>query len=176
MTRAIGLVLFGAALALGTGARAVEVGDRAPNCSLLPIGSSRNPLELAELAGRVIWLDFWTTWCGACTESFPLFDRVQRELGDRGLVVIGVNLDVERERAEAFLAAHPVEFLQAVDRKLGDCARAFDVAGMPTSYVVDAEGIVRRVHRGFRRGEIDATRELLVELLSREDARGSSQR
>jgi thiol-disulfide isomerase/thioredoxin len=142
------------------------VGERAPDCSLVPIGTPDDPIDLHDLAGRVVWIDFWTTWCGACTESFPLFDRVQRELGDRGLVVIGVNLDVERGRAQEFLATHPVGFMQAVDSaELGDCARAFDVAGMPTSYLVDAKGIVRRVHRGFRRGEIDSTRRMLDELL-----------
>jgi len=155
------------ALAIATAVGAAEVGDRAPNCSLVPIGAPQRGIELGDYAGRVVWLDFWASWCGDCTESFPVFDRMQRELGDRGLVVIGVNLDIERGRAEAFLAQHPVGFLQTFDPTIGDCARAFDVAGMPTSFVVDAGGVVRRVHRGFRRGEIEATRDMVSDLLAR---------
>jgi thiol-disulfide isomerase/thioredoxin len=176
MMRVVTIPLLGAVLALASAVDAAEVGDRAPNCSLVPIGTAQHGIELSDYAGRVVWLDFWASWCGDCTESFPVFDRIQRELGDRGLVVIGVSLDVERERAEAFLAQHPVGFLQTFDPRIGDCARAFDVAGMPTSFVVDAGGVVRRVHRGFRRGEIEATRDMVSDLLARSGAPGASAR
>jgi thiol-disulfide isomerase/thioredoxin len=164
-TRVIAAALFGAALAAAAGSHAAEPGERAPECALVALGAPERPLALSDFAGRVVWLSFWASWCSECAESFPVFDAIQRELGDRGLAVIGVNVDVERARAEKFLAAHSVTFVQAVEAQIGDCARAFDVAGMPTSFVVDADGVVRRVHRGFRRGEIEATRRMLADLL-----------
>jgi peroxiredoxin len=79
--------------------------------------------------------------------------------------VIGVNLDENSEDAKAFLTDYPVDFTVATDTG-EQCARKFDVKAMPSSYVVDRDGIVRHVHLGFRPGEAEDVRKLVEQLLA----------
>ena len=70
-------------------------------CSTLAAAAADapDPLDLAHLRGKVVLLDFWASWCEPCRHSFPWLNEMQAKYADRGLVIIGVNVD--RERAEA---------------------------------------------------------------------------
>lgn len=95
--------------------------------------------SLDEFAGRVVVLSFWATWCGICRREIPLLEKLGRELGSRGLAVVGVALD-ERGWAAVtpFLAQRPVGYLVL----LGDArvARRFAVDGVPRLVVIDRRG------------------------------------
>jgi thiol-disulfide isomerase/thioredoxin len=159
---ALALVCLGLALASGP-ARAAGVGEPAPNCALTELGGDARR-ELDRHRGDVVYVDFWATWCGRCLESFAFLDGLDRELGARGLSVIGVNLDEDPREARAFLAKHPVRFAQTTD-DTGSCPREFGVQGMPAAYLIDRRGVIRWVHLGFRHGERDELRARVVELL-----------
>jgi peroxiredoxin len=154
-----------AALALApvVSARAVEPGGQAPNCELRALEDERRT-ELAEFRGSVLWVDFWASWCGQCAESFPFLDDMHAQLAGRGLRVIAVNLDEERDRASDFVSRHRVAFAQLADPD-ARCARLFGVQAMPAAYLVDRRGIVRHVHSGFRAGEADDLRRRVEALL-----------
>jgi thioredoxin-like negative regulator of GroEL len=79
--------------------------------------------------------------------------------------VVGVNVDEEDGAAEAFLASHPAGFAVAMDASKS-CAQAFGVEAMPSSYLVDGQGVVRYVHHGFRPGEAEQVRALVEKLLA----------
>jgi|SRR3984885_1111902 cytochrome c biogenesis protein CcmG/thiol:disulfide interchange protein DsbE len=104
--------------------------------------------DLAPLTGRVIYLDFWASWCAPCRESFPFMNRLQKELGPHGLVVIGVNVDRNRADAQQFLRNHPAEFRIVYDPK-GELPERFGVRGMPTSFLIDRTGHTTSRHEGF---------------------------
>ena len=93
-------------------------------------------------------------------------DDLQRDLKEQGLQVIAINLDEVAEDAEAFLAKYPTELTVAADADK-QCAKNFDVKAMPSSYLVDHNGIIRHIHLGFRPGEAQAlvakTKHLLAE-------------
>ncbi|MBX9609407.1 MAG: TlpA family protein disulfide reductase [Gammaproteobacteria bacterium] len=149
-----------AADALATAEQAVA----APACPLA-IDASDAPKALAELRGKVVYLDFWASWCGPCRQSFPFMNALQSELGDKGLAVVAVNLDEEAADAASFLTAHPAQF-QVAGGDNAACASAFQVEAMPSSYLIDRAGRVRLVHHGFRAGDAEALRAQLETLLA----------
>jgi len=105
--------------------------------------------DLASYAGKVIYLDFWASWCAPCRQSFPWMDSVQREYMSKGLVVVGVNVDQERALAETFLKQMSPHFRIVFDPK-GALAETYKVSGMPASFIIDRHGTVRFHHLGFR--------------------------
>lgn len=107
------------------------------------------PPELGPLEGKVIWVDFWASWCVPCRRSFPWLNSMQRKYGEQGLQIVGVNVDAERGAANEFLETTPAEFALRFDPE-GRLASAFDVQAMPSSYLLDAEGNVIARHFGFR--------------------------
>jgi cytochrome c biogenesis protein CcmG/thiol:disulfide interchange protein DsbE len=114
----------------------------------LPPQATIPGIDLAQYRGKVVYLDFWASWCGPCQLSFPFMRDLATRFGDRDLVVVAVNLDHDRSRAQGFLNKYHPNFPIAYD-PAGASARAFHVADMPTSIVIGRDGRVRYVHRGF---------------------------
>lgn len=131
-------------------APALEAGEMVPEIALTD-GQGRG-LRLADSRGSVVYLDFWASWCAPCKQSFPWLDALRQRYAERGLRVIAVNLDQERPAADRFLSRLPVGFTIAYDPP-GDSARAFGVTAMPHSFLIDRDGRVRQIHRGFRDGD-----------------------
>jgi thiol-disulfide isomerase/thioredoxin len=135
-----------AALALPPAAFAAEAGDAAPSFSL-PTAKGES-FALDKLRGKVVYVDFWASWCGPCRRSFPWMNEMQAKYGARGFVVVGVNVDKKRADADKFLALIPAAFTIAYD-EAGATPSAYGVKGMPSSYLIDARGNVVFVERGF---------------------------
>ena len=143
---------------------AAEIGSKAPDCTLTSINDTQR-YDLQQFHGKVLYVDFWASWCPPCAKSFPFLNELDRDLKDSGLQVIGVNLDQAPEDAKAFLAKYPANFTVVSDAN-EKCARNFDVKAMPSSYLVDRNGIIRHVHLGFRSGEVKELRVLAEQLLA----------
>ena len=112
--------------------------DNAPPLHLPAINGE---IDLAQLKGRVIYLDFWASWCDPCRESFPWMASIKKKYGNQGLEVVAVNLDKEREKADAFLKNMNVNFVVAFDPS-GDSASKYELRGMPGSYLIGRDGII----------------------------------
>ena len=139
--------LFGLGAALPL--HAVELGEKAPDFVLQDASGAEVRLSDFTAKGPV-YLDFWASWCGPCRKSFPWMNELQTQ--QPGLKVVAVNLDKRREEADRFLADNKPGFSILFDPS-GGVAEAWKLKGMPTSYLIDREGIVRVVHRGFRPGD-----------------------
>ena len=107
-----------------------------------------DPLDLSLYKGKVVYLDFWASWCNPCRQSFPWMNELQNTYRGDGLVVIGINVDHDRQLAEGFLHKTPAEFDILYDPD-GAIARRFEFKDMPTSVLIDRDGRVRYVHAGF---------------------------
>lgn len=127
---------------------AIEVGSVVPDVSAPGIGRDAPGIRLANLRGRVVYVDFWASWCAPCRQSMPALDRYFRRFANRGFIVLGVNKDMAAPDAERFLQRFPVTFPLLADPGDG-FARAFEVKAMPSGYLIDRAGRVRYVHRGF---------------------------
>jgi thiol-disulfide isomerase/thioredoxin len=144
-------------------ALAVAVGDAVPGCALSPLGGSKTS-DLSQYHGKVVYVDFWASWCGPCAQSFPFLNELHGQFKDQGLQIVGVNLDENVEEAKDFLAQNPAQFTIVADVSK-QCAKDFGVKAMPSSYLIDRNGKVHHVHLGFRPGEAQALRELVEKLL-----------
>lgn len=125
--------------------------------------ASGEPLSLSELRGKVVYLDYWASWCAPCRQSFPWMEQMQTRYGVRGFVVLAVNVDREREEAQRFLAALPVPFRIVYDPS-GDTARSMKIKGMPSSFLIGRDGAIVSSHIGFREAE-RAAREAEIKML-----------
>jgi cytochrome c biogenesis protein CcmG/thiol:disulfide interchange protein DsbE len=105
-------------------------------------------LDLSAYKGKVVYLDFWASWCTPCRLSFPWMNQLQARYGRDGLVVIGVNVDHDRALADEFLAANRGNFPIVYDPH-GALAGKYDFKDMPTSFLIGRDGKVRSVHSGF---------------------------
>lgn len=122
--------------------------------------------DFHEFRGRVVYLDFWASWCAPCRQSFPWMQRLHSAFEEQGLKVIAVDLDRDRAEADKFLARFRPAFEVRFDPK-GDLAELYKVRAMPSSLLIDRNGVVRFTHVGFRNIDAPAyeaqVRELLAE-------------
>lgn len=144
--RIAALLLALGAAGLPPASLAVETGQPAPAFSLPSVKGDVVALE--QLRGKVVYVDFWASWCGPCRRSFPWMNEMQQKYGARGLVVVAVNVDKKRADADRFLAQLPASFTVVFDDS-GATPTAYGVKGMPSSYLIDARGNVVAVDRGF---------------------------
>lgn len=122
-------------------ANALEPGCTAPEMRF------SDGTSLTTLRGRLIYIDFWASWCGPCKQSFPWMEELQRKFN--GLDVVAVNVDADRKDADEFLASQKSSFRLVFDPE-GKIPEAYEVEGMPSSFLVGPDGKILFKHRGFR--------------------------
>jgi len=140
------LLLLVALVASTAHAASPAPGDAAPPLTLLD--SHGEAVSLEQLRGRVVYVDFWASWCGPCKRSFPWMNDLQRRYHDRGLTIVGVNVDKRRADADRFLREVPASFTILYDAA-GVTPSEWGVRGMPSSYLIDPQGRVAMVETGF---------------------------
>jgi peroxiredoxin len=129
-----------------------EVNKPAPDF-VLP-GLDGKDVRLSDYRGKVVLVNFWGTWCEPCKDETPALQSAYRQLGDQGLVIIGIDLNnQERSGAEgtsdvrAFTERYGVTYPIAMD-VAGEMARAFQIYPIPTSFFIDPDGTIRYVRAG----------------------------
>ena len=164
MLRAILITCTVLILASSPSASGDTLGRPAPVCELAPLGNLQR-IDMQQLRGKVLYVDFWASWCGPCAKAFPFLNAMNEKYADRGLHILGINVDEKAEDAKQFLSKHPASFMLAADPS-GRCPADFGVQAMPSSYLVDRDGIVRYVHLGFRTGDAEKIRREIERMLS----------
>lgn len=137
-------------------AQAQEVGKPAPDFELPNL--NQEGIKLSGYQGKVVYLDFWASWCAPCRETFPWMNQLREKYGKDGLEILAVNIDTKRADADKFLGKIPAGFTVLFDPKRG-VAKTYALKGMPTSFLIDRSGNVVSSHLGFqkdRAGELEA--------------------
>jgi len=116
--------------------------------AVLPSNASAGGLDAAQYRGKVVYLDFWASWCVPCRKSFPWLNELAKKYPD-DLVVVGINVDHERSAANRFLEKYPAHFPLVFDPE-GVLAKKYQLQGMPSSVWLDREGDIAERHIGFR--------------------------
>lgn len=135
---------------------------------LVQPANAADALNLEQYRGKVVVVDFWASWCTPCRQSFPWLNELQAKYGQRGLVIVGVNVDRNREDAIRFLNDVPANFPIVYD-SAGTLASRYEVPGMPSSYVIGPDGSVIAKHIGFRKADRDARETEIRSLLPAAD-------
>ena len=123
----------------------VEVGDRAPEFDIT--ADDGQGVRLADFRGKFVLLNFWATWCPPCVDEMPSLNLVHERLSDRGLVVLGISVDEQKDEYEAFLEGANIRFptVRDPERKV---STLFGTVKYPETYLIDREGIVIRKYIG----------------------------
>jgi peroxiredoxin len=141
------LSVFAAALLLG--AAAIAADKPAPDFTLKTLSGPN--LRLGEQRGQVVMINFWASWCGPCKQEMPHLNRLHDKYRDAGFALLGVNVDDDPVKAAAAAAALGVRFPVLLDAAK-DVSRLYGLSAMPTTVVIDRDGRVRHVHKGYREG------------------------
>ncbi|NOZ51773.1 MAG: TlpA family protein disulfide reductase [Gammaproteobacteria bacterium] len=111
-------------------------------------GLDNADINIGDFKGKVLYVDFWATWCPPCRKSFPWMEEMHQRYNDLGFEILAISLDNKRSVIDKFLKSVPTNFIIAHDAK-GGSAQAFNVKGMPSSYLIDRKGNIRLSHMGF---------------------------
>ena len=128
---------------------AVSSGGMAENFTLKSAAGKN--IRLSEYRGQVVLINFWASWCGPCRQEMPHLDALQKKYEALGFAVFGINVEQDRAMAEKVLKDIPVSFLILFD-ETNSVSELYDVDAMPTTVLVDRNGEIRFVHRGYKSG------------------------
>ncbi len=142
---------------------ALDAGDRAPAFAA-PALEGGGMVELSKYRGKVVYLDFWASWCAPCLKAIPAIEKMRSEFPAEDFQILAVNVDKKKKKALRFLEKNPIGYPSAADPK-GRLPGQFGLETMPTSYLIDRDGVIRYVHRGFKRGDDEKLRHEIRALL-----------
>lgn len=103
---------------------------------------------IKEYKGKVVYLDFWASWCTPCRKSFPWMNEMQEKYSGKAFSVVSINLDANKKLAKDFLMKTPANFPIVYDPD-GDIASEMQLQGMPSSFLIDTDGKILSAHMGF---------------------------
>src|SRR5690349_14771080 len=119
-----------------------------PHAPSFTLPTASGTVCLDSLRGQAVLVDFWASWCAPCKQSFPWMSAMHQKYATKGLTIVAINLDKDRKLADAFLDQHLAPFTVAFD-PTGKTAKAFKVWGMPSSYLIGADGTILFTKAGF---------------------------
>jgi cytochrome c biogenesis protein CcmG/thiol:disulfide interchange protein DsbE len=170
MKKLIKVLLASSLLGLGllsTPLMAIEEGVIAPEFTLPGVRPNEQAVTLSELRGQIVYVDFWASWCAPCLRSLPEIHTLYEKYKDQGFEVVAITIDDPVEDALEFLddMETPLSYHVVLDLT-AEIMDQYGVVGMPTSFLIDREGIVRKVHKGFRQGDTELLEQALLGLLA----------
>jgi peroxiredoxin len=121
-------------------------------------------VRLSEYLGQVVLINFWATWCGPCRQEMPLLDALHAKYERAGFVLLGINIDEDRDEAVEMARTLNVTYPMLFDARK-EVSRAYQVDSMPLTVLIDREGVVRYVSEGYKPGYEKRYTEKLRELL-----------
>ncbi|MCV6606230.1 MAG: TlpA family protein disulfide reductase [Porticoccaceae bacterium] len=151
-----------AIIGLAIVATTANAADKAPDFTLK--SNAGDNLRLAEQRGNVVMLNFWASWCGPCKQEMPLLDELHKRYSRAGFTIIGVNVERDPEDAKRVLRDIPVSFPVLFDTD-SNVSKLYDVSAMPTTVMIDRDGNIRHLHKGFKPGFEDEYRKQIKQLI-----------
>lgn len=123
-----------------------------------------NTIRLSDYRGKIVFIDFWASWCPPCLVSLPAYDKMYKELGNTEFEFIAINVDENTEDGLYFLEDHPVSYPVLADPD-GDIGIPYRIRTLPVSYLLDREGRIVQSYRSFKVGDEIALKQEIELLL-----------
>ena len=146
-TKILAVVIATFALGVWSPAAPPKEGDIFPDLTKFGLEGT-----LPDTAGKVVLVDFFASWCEPCKESFPAMEELKQKYGDKGFVIIAINVDKKKSDMEDFVKKHPVTFTIVRDAS-NKLVNEVKIPTMPSSFLLDKKGRVHSFHRGFKGAE-----------------------
>ena len=146
-------------------AYSADLGETAPAFSLKSI-SGPEPVELESQTEKILYIDFWASWCGPCKLSFPSMIKLKELFKDDPFEIIAISVDADSKAAKKFLDSYKINFKVALD-SAGVAAENYALPGMPSSFLLDQDRKVIAKHKGFRKSDFTKIKEEIEEALKR---------
>jgi len=146
--RTVTLSLFLASVLFPAAAHAAPPAAAQAVAPAIDLPTDDGRFKSADLAGKVVYVDFFASWCGPCKVSFPWMKTMHEQYAAKGLVIVAINVDKDRADARQFIGHFSPPFLIGYDRA-GKTAEAFHVEGMPSSFLISPTGTILYSHVGF---------------------------
>ena len=141
----------------------MEIGEPAPAFELETLGGA-DTRALTDYQGKIVLLDFWASWCGPCRKSLPSYNQMYAELSDQNFEIIAINVDEDPADGLFFLERYAVDYLVLQDSG-ASVPPLYHLKVMPSSYLIDRDGIIQKIFFGFREGEIERVQTAVEGLL-----------
>ncbi len=143
---------------------AAKVGDEAPSFRARSLDGAET-ISNTDLSGKVIFVDFWASWCTPCLKSLPEFEHLQTSFSGRDdVVVLAINLDENPQDAKNFINKLNVTYKILADNE-GVIPESFGVSTMPSSFIIDKSGVIRYVHKDYKDGDVRKIQSEIEKLL-----------
>ncbi|MFQ5901006.1 MAG: peroxiredoxin family protein [Thermodesulfobacteriota bacterium] len=121
-------------------------------------------IELTEFRGKVVFINFWASWCKPCRDEMPSMERLYKRYKDKGLVILAVNIMEDTDTVKGFMDELGLTFTPLMDRK-GEVKQLYNVYTIPTSYLLDKTGVIRGKAIGDRDWSYPAAFRVIEEML-----------
>ncbi|MEJ2619521.1 MAG: TlpA disulfide reductase family protein [Candidatus Thiodiazotropha sp.] len=121
-------------------------------------------IKLSELRGSVVMVNFWASWCGPCRQEMPLLQQLYDRYQGMGFTLLGVNVDEDPAAAQKMLKEIPVNFPILYDSS-NKVSKQYQVKAMPSTFMVDRDGNIRYLHKGYKPGYEDDYQQQIRALL-----------
>lgn len=131
-------------------AHASNVNQLAPDFTLK--SNSGKNLKLSEYRGQVVLLNFWASWCGPCRQEMPLLEKTHNKYKKLGFTVMGVNVEENSTKAKSIVKKKKLTFPVLFDTK-SKASKLYQVSAMPSTVIIDRNGKVRYIHKGYKPGD-----------------------
>jgi len=159
--------LFAATRFLGNELFPVSVGSRAPDFRAATVDGPSRTLTLDDYRGKVVLLNIWATWCNPCRIEMPSIESLQRELGPQGLRIVAVSVDDpgQGDQIRAFAKQYGLTF-EILHDGSGRIERQFQTTGVPETFIIGRDGVIRKKVIGATQWDSDANRSVIRQLLA----------
>lgn len=147
------------------GMRKLTIGKEAPE--IVGEDTEGKPMKLSDFRGKVVVLTFWATWCGPCMNQVPFERKLMERMKGKPFVLLGVNADPKKDGLAKAMKDAGIEWRSWFDGEpAGPIASRWDIRGLPQTFVIDADGVIRHIHL-FQKPLDDAVDALIQEMESK---------
>ena len=121
-------------------------------------------IKLSEYRGQVVLMNFWASWCGPCRQEMPLLNDLHKKYKKLGFTVMGVNVEEDSSKARKIVKDIKIKFPVLFDTQ-NKVSELYQVSAMPSSVIIDRDGNVRYLHKGYKPGDMSAYKKWVKKLI-----------